>query len=243
MEFERRGRSSGVAKGGLTTGIIGTALGGLNSLALMGAGVNAATRSTDNVVWGNGWNNSWFGNSWGWGPGFMPYGTTPQTVVVNTNEESNRSGRYSENGCSENMLVNRYELSLQQQLAEKDSQIALRDANTYNDQKMLEMYKYVDGRFQEFERELARQAVVNQKTEDSFALVKQDVDCCCKRLETQICNEARERRCSDNQIITYTNATFYPKQVADVTVGSATTPQTTYNPLPQNTGCCCNNNN
>lgn len=204
MELERR--SSGVAKGGLATGITGTALGGLNTLTLLGMGANA--------LGGFGRNN--------------------QPVVVMDN------GGYPAGGCcSEDHYVNRYELELQQKIAEKDSQIALRDANTYNDQKNLEMYKYVDGRFQEFERELARQAVINQKTEDSFALAKQDLDCCCRRLEDKICCESRERRCADNQIITYTNATFYPKQVANVSVGTATTAQTTYNPLPQNNNCCC----
>lgn len=51
--------------------------------------------------------------------------------------------------CSEDKTVNRYELSLQQKLAEKDAQIALRDANTYGDQKMLEMYKYIDGQLKD----------------------------------------------------------------------------------------------
>ena len=51
----------------------------------------------------------------------------------------------------------------------------------------------------------------------------------------------RERRCcADNAIVTYTNATFYPIQVADVTTGTTTTRQTTYNPIPK---CdCCNGN-
>lgn len=234
MELERRGRSSGVAKGGLATGIVGTSLGALNSLALMGgAGANALGRVVENVGWNNGWNN-------GWGP-------FPQTVVINTNEDGNRgygrNGYYDgEGGCSENHVVNRYELGLQQKIAEQGSQIALRDANTYGDQKMLEMYKYIDGQLKDIRNELCRQAVVNQKTEDSFALVKQDLDCCCRRLEDQICDEKRERKCADNQIITYTNASFYPKQVADVTTGTTTTPQMLYNPLPQDNGCCCGNN-
>lgn len=242
MELERR-RSSGVAKGGLTTGIIGTALGGLNSIALMGAGVNAATRNSDN----NGWNAGWYGNGWGWGPGFgygmMPYGVAPQTLVVNTNEESNgrgygRNGYYDECGCSENHLVNRYELGLQQQLAEKDSQIALRDANTYNDQKMLDMYKYVDGRFREFEQAFAAQAVNNQKTADDVLRVQANLDCCCNNLENAIHAEARERICNDNAIVNYSNNTFYAKMIADITTGTTTTRQAVYNPLPSNCGCC-----
>lgn len=159
------------------------------------------------------------------------------------NNGCNRTGWNNCGGeCSEDHYVNRYELELQQKIAEKDSQIALRDANTYGDQKMLEMYKYVDGQFKDIRNELCRQAVVNQKTEDSFALAKQDLDCCCRRLEDKICDERRERKCADNTIITYTNATFYPKMVASVTTGTTTTAQTLYNPLPQDNNCCCGNN-
>lgn len=207
MELERK--SSGVAKAGLTTGIIGTSLG---TLGILGAGGNAL----GNLMGRNGF-----------------CGTQP-VVVMN-------DGYPAGGCCSEDHYVNRYELELQQKIAEKDSQIALRDANTYNDQKSLEMYKYVDGRFRDIEAELARQAVINQKTEDSFALAKQDLDCCCRRMEDKICDERRERKCADNQIITYTNATFYPKQVANVTTGTTTTAQTLYNPLPPDNCCCgCN---
>lgn len=128
--------------------------------------------------------------------------------------------------CSENIPVNRYEMGLQQEIASKDSQIALRDANTYNDQKLLEMYKYVDGELRGLRNELCRQAVVNQKTEDSFLLVRSDLQ-----------RERDERCCADNSIINYSNATFYPKMVADVTTGTETTAQSLYNPLP-NCGCC-----
>lgn len=48
--------------------------------------------------------------------------------------------------------------------------------------------------------------------------------------------EAERRCCGDNSIVTYVNATFYPKQVADVTTGTATTAQTLYNPIQR----CCN---
>lgn len=216
MELERR--SSGVAKAGLTTGIIGTSLG---TLGLLGAGANGL----GNIM---GRNNACgvqpvvvMDNGWGW------------------NNGGYRDGSF----CSEDRHVNRYELQLQQQIAEKDSQIALRDANTYNDQKSLEMYKYFDAQLKDVRDELCRQAVVNQKTEDSFMLAKQDLDCCCRRLEDKICDERRERRCADNQIINYTNATFYPKQVANVTTGTTTTAQVLYNPLPQNNDCCCCGNN
>ena len=165
------------------------------------------------------------------------FGRNNQPVIVMDNNHGYPAGGC----CSEDHFVNRYELELQQKIAEKDAQIALRDANTYGDQKMLEMYKYVDGELRNIREELCRQAVVNQKTEDSFALVKQDVDCCCDKLAVQIARERDERKCADNTIITYTNATFYPKRVADVTVGTETTPQSTYNPLPCSSNCGCVN--
>lgn len=138
--------------------------------------------------------------------------------------------------CSE--YVTQREMDLQQQLAAKDSQIALRDANTYGNQKMLQMYQYIDGRFREFEATLSAQAVQNQATKDSFQLVQQQVACDKQELMGAICRERDERKCSDNTIVNYVNATFYPKMVADVTTGTTTTAQSTYNPLPVNT-CDC----
>lgn len=204
MELERS--SSGVAKAGLTTGVIGTALG---TIGVLGAGANG------------------LGNL---------FGRSNQPVVVTDNGGYPAGGR-----CSEDHYVNRYELELQQKLAEKDSQIALRDANTYNDQKNLEMYKYVDGRFREFEQAFAAQAVNNQKTADDVMRVQANLDCCCNELRDKICDERRERKCNDNLIVTYANATFYPKLIAGITAGTTTTPQDTFNPIPQDNNCCCRN--
>ena len=43
--------------------------------------------------------------------------------------------------CSENMMVNRYELSMQQQLAAKDARIGLLESNIYTDQKIADVYE------------------------------------------------------------------------------------------------------
>ena len=140
-------------------------------------------------------------------------------------------------GCSENMPVTRYELDREQQLAQKDSEIALLKANTYNDQKSLEMYAYIDGQLKDIRKSICDQAVHNQRTEDSFVLARQDIASVKSELHREIEMEAERRCCGDNAIVTYANATFYPKQVADVTTGTATTAQTLYNPLPK-CGCC-----
>ena len=140
-------------------------------------------------------------------------------------------------GCSENTPVTRYELDREQQLAAKDAEIALLKANTYNDQKSLEMYAYLDGQLKDIRKSICDQAVHNQRTEDSFVLARQDIASVKSEMHREIEMEA-ERRCrGDNSIVTYANATFYPKQVADVTTGTATTAQTLYNPLPK-CGCC-----
>lgn len=209
MELQRR--SSGTAKAGLATGIVGTSLGTLGVLGALGNGAGAL-----------------LGRS--------------QPVVVM--EGGRTCGDFRDGcACSEDRHVNRYELELQQKIAEKDSQIALRDANTYGDQKMLEMYKYVDGRFREFEQAFAAQAVNNQKTADDVLRVQANLDCCCSRLEDKICDERRERKCADNTIVTYANATFYAKLISGITPSTAApTPQQVFNPLPQTNDCCCDRN-
>lgn len=137
------------------------------------------------------------------------------------------NGAWNAAGCSENMLVNRYELGQAQEIESLKSQIALRDANTFTDQKMLEMYRYIDGKLGEINGVLCGQAVQNQATKDSFQL-----------MEERLCREIGDRKCADNAIVNYVNATFYPKMVADVTTGTTTTAQTIYNPLPVE-NCCC----
>lgn len=139
--------------------------------------------------------------------------------------------------CSENMPVTRYELGQESKIAELQSQIALRDANTYNDQKSLELYKYIDGELRDIRSALCAQAVTNQKTADSFALASADLAAVKSDLCNRIALEAERRCCADNAIVNYANATFYPKMVADVTVGTTTTAQTLYNPIPD-CGCC-----
>lgn len=64
-------------------------------------------------------------------------------------------------GCSENHMVNRYELGQESRISKLESEIALRDANIYNDQKILELYKYIDGKLEGVNGTLATQAVYN----------------------------------------------------------------------------------
>lgn len=219
MEFTRTPHNTGVAKAGLTTGIIGTSLG---ALGILGAG---------GAVLGNG---GLFGNR------SNANGVLEGMMIQALSQGQGNCGVPYNCGCSENHLVDRYEAQQSARIAELETQVALRDSNTYTDQKLLELYQYVDGRMRGIEGQIAQQAVLNQATNDKFQLVKQEQDCCCARLEQAIANECKERRCADNSIVNYVNTTFYPKLVADITTGTTTTPQTLFNPIPSsNCGCDC----
>lgn len=149
-------------------------------------------------------------------------------------------GMYGAYGCSENVPVSRYDAGKDARIAQLETEKALRDANTFTDQKFIELYKYFDGELRGIRDTLAGQAVKNQQTADSFQLVSERMQCCCDKLEEKICAEKSARQCADNSIVNYVNATFYPKMVADVTTGSTTTAQTLYNPLPIQVDNSCN---
>lgn len=64
-------------------------------------------------------------------------------------------------GCNEDHYVNRYEASQNARIAELETEVKLRDSNIYTDSKILDLYKYVDGKFGCIESELCQQRVYN----------------------------------------------------------------------------------
>lgn len=173
------------------------------------------------------------------GLGALAMGNRNQTVPVVPATPYGWGGWNGYGGCcSDNMPVTRYDMDKEHDIAAKDAEISLLKANIYNDQKSLELYAYIDAQLKEIRKEQSDQAVRNQRVEDAFALVRQDVECVRSDLSKDIKIEAERRCCGDNAIVTYANATFYAKQVADVTTGTGTTAQTLYNPLPKCGGCC-----
>lgn len=99
--------SSGVGAAGLTTGIIGTSLGALNSGLLK--------------------------NVFGVGTG----------------------------GGESDHCVSRYELGLEQQIAAKDSKIALLESNIYVDSKIADVYERLNTKIGALEKQCCEQAVFN----------------------------------------------------------------------------------
>ena len=122
MEVEYGKNTRGVAVGGLTTGIIGTALGVLN-----GAG------------------------------GLL-------------------GGMRSGCGCgSGSPAVSQYELGMANELASKDASISLLQAEIYNNDKLLQVYKYFDGELKEIRNQLCTQAVVNTQITANISCIQQNL--------------------------------------------------------------------
>lgn len=119
MEMENFA-SKGVGAAGLTTGIIGTALGVMN--------------------------NGGLGNILG---GF---------------------------GCNGNAGYSRYDAEKDAKIANLETEVKLRDANTYTDQKLLEVYGFVNKKFDCIEHELADQRVYNAVNTATIGCVKNDVE-------------------------------------------------------------------
>ena len=132
--------------------------------------------------------------------------------------------------CNENTLVTRYDLDKEQTIASKDSEIALLKSNIYQDQKSLELYRYVDGKFASIEANLASQAVRNQGFADAFRELAKDID-------YKVNLEAERRECADCKIVNYANSTFAPKLITDYTAGTTSAAAVTYNPLACGCGC------
>lgn len=205
MDINKEYASKGVAGAGLGTGIAGLSLGVINSLGgLAGLGGMFNNRAS-------------------------ACGSDMLSAMVLADFMRGRGTVPCGSDCDP---VTQREMRLVQEIAAKDSQIALRDANTYGDQKALEMYKYVDGRFRALEAQLSQQAVNNQATKDSFQLLQERLECCCEKQAAALECERRERKCADDTIVNYVNQTFYPKEVATLTTGAPMTAQKTYNPLP-----------
>jgi hypothetical protein len=111
----------GVGAAGLTTGVIGTALGVLNGGGLA------------NILGGTMNNNC---------------------------------------GCSEDHWVNRYEATQSARIAELETEVKLRDANTFTMGEMGKLRDYVDGRFSRVEHELCDQRVFNTTAINNISCVQ-----------------------------------------------------------------------
>jgi hypothetical protein len=81
--------------------------------------------------------------------------------------------------CSEDHVINRYEAAQAAKIAELETEVKLRDANTYTDQKLLEVYKYFDGENKAIRADIcdmkAQQGVVNANLMTGLDVLKSQV--------------------------------------------------------------------
>lgn len=79
--------------------------------------------------------------------------------------------------CSEDHLINRYELQKEQRITSLETENALLKSNIYTDQKSIELYKYVDSKFNALEQAINQQAVYNATNNATLACMQQQIAC------------------------------------------------------------------
>lgn len=83
------------------------------------------------------------------------------------------------NGCSENHLVNRYELAQENEIATLKADKKLLESTIYTDGKLLEVYKYFDGELKDVRATMCAndkmQAVINAKFESGIDVIGSQV--------------------------------------------------------------------
>lgn len=141
----------------------------------------------------------------------------------------NRNGACS----SADVPVTRYEMSMQQELAAKDSEIMELKANIFTDTKIADVYERLSNRIGAAEAILAQQAIRNQGFTDAFREMQKDID-------YKVALEAERRQCADCKIVDYSNSTFATKLVTEYGAGTTSAPLPTYNPLACGNKCGCN---
>lgn len=78
--------------------------------------------------------------------------------------------------CTENMPVNRYEASQSARIAELETEVKLRDANTYTLSEMSKLRDYVDRRFEGVNAQLCQQAVINAQTVANISCMQNTIN-------------------------------------------------------------------
>ena len=88
-------------------------------------------------------------------------------------------GRNGYSYCGEDQMINRYEAGQQARIAELETEVKLRDANTYamtyTDRKLLEMYQYFDHKIGCIESQINQQAVYNATNTAQLGCMAQQI--------------------------------------------------------------------
>lgn len=77
--------------------------------------------------------------------------------------------------CYQDQYVNRYEMTMAQELAAKDGEIALLRADKYTDQKLTEVYKDLNSQINNLQQQIAQQAVYNATVNGTLTCMQQQI--------------------------------------------------------------------
>ena len=130
------------ANAGLATGIVGTSLGAIAPGALNGNG--------------NGILGGLFGGNPAQNPAYWNNGGADMLAGMALASAWSRPC-----GCESDHNVNRYEAAQSARIAELETEVKLRDANIYTDQKISDVYARLDAKIGCLENQLADQRVYN----------------------------------------------------------------------------------
>ena len=83
---------------------------------------------------------------------------------------------YNNCGCSEDHWVNRYEASQSARISELETEVKLRDANTYTLTEMGKLRDYVDRRFSGVESQLCNQSVLNSQLTANISCMQNSIN-------------------------------------------------------------------
>lgn len=87
----------------------------------------------------------------------------------------NLANIFSNNRGGESAPVSHTEAKLMAENAELKTEVKLRDSNIYTDSKILELYKYVDGKFSHVENQLCEQRVYNATNTAAISCIQGQV--------------------------------------------------------------------
>lgn len=142
----------------------------MESYAKKGVAGTALGLSIGSLGW-QALNNGVLGNVLGGGRCYDNHGSDAVTMIAAASMLGARG--YGE--CSEDHVVNRYELGLQQELAAKDSKISLLESNIYVDGKIADVYERLNTKIGVIEHELCDQRVYNATNTATVSCLQQQI--------------------------------------------------------------------
>lgn len=115
----------------------------------------------------------------------------------------NGGGLFSNRNCGCDPYITRYEAQKDSEIAQKDTRIALLEANIYSDQKTIEVFTSLSNRIKDLENivnsTVCSQAVTNQKLSDNITFV-----------DSKFEGVYKDMACGYEKLKCYADATFVP---------------------------------